>query len=85
MFKIWYLNKKNNVLLRARKIVYYATKDESKRFSPRVIFCYACAEKLYEVKSTFLPCSIQYFSPIGVEKTAFICVQWRMENWLQLH
>ena len=36
------------------RMVYYSTREESKRFSPRVI---------NEVKSTFFPCSIRYFFP----------------------
>ena len=36
-------------------LIYYVTREERVRFSLRVI--------LHEVKSTFLPCSIRYFSP----------------------
>ena len=42
------------------EIVHYATRKDGKRFLPRIIFNLV---KLHEVKSTFLPCSIRYFSP----------------------
>ena len=74
-----------NFFLSINSILLY--KGDKKAIFDESNICYtseARAAKLHEVKkSTFLPCSISYLSLlISAEKNAFVCVQWRLRNWL---